>query len=292
MRIMGKRQKGLSLIEMLIAMVIALMIIGGVYRTFTAQQKTYVVQEQVSEAQQSVRAVMDLIARDIRMAGFGSPPWPVGGLSETFTITVGGGGPPDRVVTLQMIGAFGAPFALLQSDATMGQNQVILDRNEVLNQNTNLLLFEQYYDCDPNGDPLASPIPSIRYANAVVWSDTSEGGDTTIDIDGDGSTAGERDGLEIDLTADADDNPNRKVFSQVYRVEVMTYQWTENTGQLTRNGSLLATHVEDFQVTDQDDGSFQVAITVETRTDDPEFAGGRRDRTLTSTIMARNMIVS
>ena len=289
MRIMGKRQKGLSLIEMLIAMVIALMIIGGVYRTFTAQQKTYVVQEQVSEAQQSVRAVMDLIARDIRMAGFGRPAWAVGGLSESVTITVA---PSPRVVTLQLVGAFGAPFALLDNDATMGQNQIILDRSEILNQNTNLLLFEQYYDSEPDGDPLASPIPSIRYTNAVVWNDTSEGGDTTIDIDGDGSTAGERDGLEIDLTADADDNPNRKVFSQVYRVEVMTYQWTENTGQLTRNGSLLATHVEDFQVTDQDDGSFQVAITVETRTDDPEFAGGRRDRTLTSTIMARNMIVS
>ena len=46
--IWGKRQKGLSLIEMLIAMVIAIVVIAGVYRTFAVQQKSFVVHEQVA----------------------------------------------------------------------------------------------------------------------------------------------------------------------------------------------------------------------------------------------------
>jgi len=290
MRIFGRRQKGFSLVEMLIAMVIALVVIGGVYRTFTVQQKTFVVQEQVSEAQQSVRAVMDLIARDIRMAGFGRPPWAVDTLSEAVTITVGPQPTPNRVIKLELVGVFGGPIALLQNPATMGDQQIILNHNAVLDQNDNLLVFEQYYDSDPSGDPLSPPIPSIRYTNVVVWNGTGEEGSVTIDIDGDGSTGGQ-DGLEVDFRADADSDSNRKVYSQVYRVEAMEYEWTETTGELRRNGSVLAANVDNFQITDLNNGSYQVTIKVETRTNDPDFAGGHRERTLTSTIRARNLSV-
>ena len=258
MNVPGKRQKGFSLIEVLIALVIAMIVIAGVYRAFTVQQKNFVIQEQVSEVQQSVRTVMDLIARDIRMAGFGQPPWAVGGSSNPVTITIG----PN------------------------------LNNNQDLAKDENLLVFEQFYESDPSGNPLAAPIPSIRYTNAVVWTSTGPGGSTTIDIDADGSTTGTRDGLDIDLRADADASANRKIFSHVYKVEKITYHWVENTRSLERNNSLLATDVRDFQVTDRGDGSFQVVLTVETRTDDPDFAAGRRARTLTSTIRARNVITS
>jgi prepilin-type N-terminal cleavage/methylation domain-containing protein len=292
MSVPGKRQKGFSLIEVLIALVIGLIVIAGVYRAFTAQQKNFVIQEQVSEVQQSVRTVMDLIARDIRMAGFGQPPWAVGGSSDTVTITIGPNPAPNRDITLELVGAFATPIALLGSPATIGQNQIVLDHNEDLVKDENLLVFEQYYGSDPSGNPLAPPIPSIRYTNAVVWSSTGPGGSTTIDIDANGSTTGTRDGLDIDLRADADAAANRKIFSQVYKVEKITYHWVENTRTLERNNSLLATDVSSFQVTDLGSGSFQVVLTVETRTDDPDFAAGRRARTLTSTIRARNVITS
>jgi prepilin-type N-terminal cleavage/methylation domain-containing protein len=292
MSVPGKRQKGFSLIEVLIALVIGLIVIAGVYRAFTAQQKNFVIQEQVSEVQQSVRTVMDLIARDIRMAGFGQPPWAVGGSSDTVTITIGPNPAPNRDITLELVGAFATPIALLGSPATIGQNQIVLDHNEDLVKDENLLVFEQYYGSDPSGNPLAPPIPSIRYTNAVVWSSTGPGGSITIDIDANGSTTGTRDGLDIDLRADAAVAANRKIFSHVYKVEKITYHWVENTRTLERNNSLLATDVSSFQVTDLGSGSFQVVLTVETRTDDPDFAAGRRARTLTSTIRARNVITS
>jgi len=62
--------KGISLIELLIALVICGMVVAGIYRVFIAQTKAYTVQEQVVEVQQSVRSAMEILLRDLRMAGF------------------------------------------------------------------------------------------------------------------------------------------------------------------------------------------------------------------------------
>jgi len=63
-------KKGITLIELLIALVIATITLAGVYRVFISQTKTYAVQDQVVEVQQSVRSAMDIILRDLRMTGF------------------------------------------------------------------------------------------------------------------------------------------------------------------------------------------------------------------------------
>jgi prepilin-type N-terminal cleavage/methylation domain-containing protein len=67
-----KQNKGITLIELLVALVISGILVGGIYRTFLGQQKTYTVQEQVVDMQQNVRALVNRIMREIRMAGFGN----------------------------------------------------------------------------------------------------------------------------------------------------------------------------------------------------------------------------
>jgi len=62
--------RGVTLIELLIGLVICGIVIAGIYRVFVAQSKAYSVQDQVVEVQQSVRSAMELISRDLRMAGF------------------------------------------------------------------------------------------------------------------------------------------------------------------------------------------------------------------------------
>ena len=62
--------KGITLIELLVAMVICTMVVAGIYRVFIAQSKAYTVQDQVLEVQQSVRSAMDILLRDLRMAGY------------------------------------------------------------------------------------------------------------------------------------------------------------------------------------------------------------------------------
>jgi type IV pilus assembly protein PilW len=62
--------KGMTLIELLVAMIICAMVVAGIYRVFIAQSKAYTVQDQVVEVQQSVRSAMELLLRDLRMTGF------------------------------------------------------------------------------------------------------------------------------------------------------------------------------------------------------------------------------
>ena len=64
------RQKGVTLLELLVTLVIAGLIIAGIYRVFIAQSKAYTVQDQIVEVQQNVRGAMEILLRDLRMAGF------------------------------------------------------------------------------------------------------------------------------------------------------------------------------------------------------------------------------
>ena len=61
---------GFTLVEVLIAMFITLVIMGGAYSVFNSQQKNTVIQTNVSDAQQTLGAALDFMSRDIRMAGF------------------------------------------------------------------------------------------------------------------------------------------------------------------------------------------------------------------------------
>jgi type IV pilus assembly protein PilW len=64
--------KGVTLIELLIVLVLSGIVIGGTYRLFVAQTRAYTVQDQVVEVQQGIRSAMEILLRDLRMAGFDS----------------------------------------------------------------------------------------------------------------------------------------------------------------------------------------------------------------------------
>ena len=78
-----RKNKGITLIELLVALVITGILVGAIYRTFIGQQKTYTVQEQVVDTQQNVRAAINRMMAEIRMAGFGS-------VSMVLPVTIGG----------------------------------------------------------------------------------------------------------------------------------------------------------------------------------------------------------
>jgi prepilin-type N-terminal cleavage/methylation domain-containing protein len=69
---MLRKQNGVTLIELLIALVISTLLTAAIYRTFVGQQKTLTTQEQVVDAQQNIRYAMGNMTREIRMAGFGN----------------------------------------------------------------------------------------------------------------------------------------------------------------------------------------------------------------------------
>jgi prepilin-type N-terminal cleavage/methylation domain-containing protein len=54
-------EKGVTLIELLVALVICGIVVAAIYRLFVAQTRAYTVQDQVAEAQQNVRNAMELL---------------------------------------------------------------------------------------------------------------------------------------------------------------------------------------------------------------------------------------
>ncbi len=64
------KESGFTLVELLIAMTIGLIIMAALSSTFLLQRKTYDVQEQIVEMVQNARAAMDIMTREIRMAGY------------------------------------------------------------------------------------------------------------------------------------------------------------------------------------------------------------------------------
>lgn len=62
--------KGITLIELLVGLVLSAIVIAGIYRLFVVQSRAYTVQDQVVEVQQTIRSAMEVLLRDLRMAGY------------------------------------------------------------------------------------------------------------------------------------------------------------------------------------------------------------------------------
>lgn len=61
--------RGFSLIELMIAMLLGLVVIGGVTSVFLAGQRTYRANEALGDVQDSSRIAFEMVARDVRDAG-------------------------------------------------------------------------------------------------------------------------------------------------------------------------------------------------------------------------------
>jgi len=61
--------QGFTIVELLVAMVVALLALGAIYSTFLNQHKSYVIQEETAAMNQNLRIALFYIQREIRMAG-------------------------------------------------------------------------------------------------------------------------------------------------------------------------------------------------------------------------------
>jgi len=65
-----KNNRGLSVVDMLATILISGIVIAGLYSVFLSQQVAFSAQEQIAEMVQNVRAAMDLMTREVRLAGY------------------------------------------------------------------------------------------------------------------------------------------------------------------------------------------------------------------------------
>jgi len=75
--------QGFTMIELLVAMVVALLALGAIYSTFQNHLKSYVVQGETAAMHQNIRAAMFYMQREIRMAGCD----PIGSANAGISLT-------------------------------------------------------------------------------------------------------------------------------------------------------------------------------------------------------------
>src|SRR5512147_2456385 len=64
------RNGGFTIIELLAGILISGILMAGLYAVFYSQQIAFSAQEQVAEMNQNIRAALDLMTREIRLAGY------------------------------------------------------------------------------------------------------------------------------------------------------------------------------------------------------------------------------
>ncbi|MGE0082035.1 MAG: prepilin-type N-terminal cleavage/methylation domain-containing protein [Thiohalomonadaceae bacterium] len=79
------RQKGITLVELMVAMVISLILLAGVSQIFISNRETYRIQNNLARLQENARFAIDLLRSDLSMAGFpdGFDPFDVANTNDT-----------------------------------------------------------------------------------------------------------------------------------------------------------------------------------------------------------------
>ena len=285
-----KKDHGLTLIELLIAMVISGILIAAIYRTFIGQQKIYTVQEQVVDMQQNVRGAINRMMREVRMAGFGN-------VRDVLDLPDVGNGP----------GVNGFTQVITPGSNTLGHTITIVGG------------FKQIRG--DNGDPvlIASASGSqITLNYATDEFDATDESDRNahrfICIGGiESNTVKSR--SERILTLDEPLRYAHLSGTAIYKIYAITYGLRDNddgvrvlfrdlysnTGISKRDP--VAEHIENLQFEYFDaDGKAttvpanirmaKVTVTARTSMSDPEFKGGEdgfRRRTISSNVHVRNM---
>jgi prepilin-type N-terminal cleavage/methylation domain-containing protein len=103
-------QKGFTLVELMIAITITVLALAAVYTSFIVQQRSFVVQDQLSETQISSKIAFDILINRIRSAGFGYPTTEtpaINGISGI--IATGDGGDGNSPDSITVVGGFRTP---------------------------------------------------------------------------------------------------------------------------------------------------------------------------------------
>ena len=93
-------ERGFTLIEVMISIVITLIVMSSVFALLTQGQRAFEREPEIADLQQSARSVLDMVSRDILQAGSGLPPE----FPAFSRINGAGDGAPTDVI--EMIGTF------------------------------------------------------------------------------------------------------------------------------------------------------------------------------------------
>ncbi len=134
--------KGVTLIELLVALIMGAIVVAGIYRIFVAQSRAYVVQDQVVEVQQNIRSAMEILLKDLRMAGFNGDNTPC-----TPSVT-----PGANTITV-----------FYQRNGVMRQVTYSLDGNRLMRSETPPLIPPS----EAGGDPILTGVSALNFTYGI-----------------------------------------------------------------------------------------------------------------------------
>lgn len=195
------KEYGFTLIEILIAMVITVIVSAALFTAFQSQQNTYIIQENVVEMQQNLRAGMDMMVREIRMAGYDRQN--IGGLGivdvcprdmgNNIDVTMSGNGAIKISADFKDDGVLNnsdiISFSIADSPISTPDGNPDLTRNngggrQLLAENIQALGFAYAFDADGDG------ILDKSSNGHIIWAIDSDGDnalDKNLDTNDDGN---------------------------------------------------------------------------------------------------------
>jgi len=257
-----RKKKGLTLIELLIALVLSSILIAALYRVFISQQRIFMVQDQVADMQQNVRIAIGQMAKEIRMAGYG------GNILDIFNNINGFSNivtPANNSITILLADQVG----VLKQNAMKGNHQLKVTNSSIFNTDKKKYLclngLNNYLVQSITADTIAmsTPLTEDHIIKEPVY-------------------------LVKAITYNLGQSGSKTVLRR-----------NENTGG---GAQPLAENMESLQLTyfdangnittsPQDIRMIRVMVTVKTNSSDPEYKGGDgyRRRELSSYIKIRNI---
>jgi type IV pilus assembly protein PilW len=197
------KSSGFTLVELLVAMAISGIIAGAIFTAFLSQQRSYLAQEQVSEVQQNLRAALDIMTRDIRMAGYsrGAPGFGITDISprdidDNIDVTVTGNGSFEFTADIDDNGTVSSgetiyycvydfPVASPDGITDLGRNSG--GGRQLVAENIEALGLAYAFDMDGDG---VLDTYNAGGNDQVIWAVDSDGDnylDKNLDTNGDGN---------------------------------------------------------------------------------------------------------
>jgi type IV pilus assembly protein PilW len=199
-------QKGFTLVEIMIALLLSGLVIAGMTTAFRSQQETYTAEQEVAEMQQELRAGIELMTRELRNAGHDMSPLKTvgagfvaaGPYQVQFTMDITGtpvtGDPDGDIVDPNEDVTFGLmatpPAAGIDLDGIADAGVINLGRDtggglQALVSNIHAVGFAYALDINPVDGLIDTKVVGAN--NPVVWY-VPDGAGNWIDLDtsGDG----------------------------------------------------------------------------------------------------------
>ena len=263
----GRGQSGFTLLELMVALVISSIMLVSIFNFFTSSQETYIVQDEVTDSQQSIRVSATLLKREMRLAGYGTP-------TGTIDIQVQDNNPDS----ITIVGCVRNATAILSAAAKQGGGTITLT--------------------DAGGFSVGDNIFIGGVENAVITGITGN----VLTIDTDSATAGNQN-LQNSYMTNASMNLIRTV---TYAIDSVTDSVHPRLTRAENGGTaqLFAENIEDMQIRNGDGttpalpGQSSYILTLTARTDredddytDQTFNDGYRRKTVVSNIKIRNLSI-